>query len=171
MIYLLIVIFSSAVYGMEDKDTGGAPDDNGERKLGSPDATSSDGHHMETDLIDFEDENPDETVLDGDSDDNSEDGSRQISDQENPAGGRKDHSMDRVWADQHNIEKKTTEKGKNLAESNGNSVSAAELEKNDVKRKKLPPSAPAPGGETATGGTEGGGGLGLPSSVSHNPGG
>jgi hypothetical protein len=142
---------------MEDRDTGGAPDDNGRRKLGSPDATNSDGTHMETDLIDFEDENPDETVLDGDSDDNSEDGSRHTTDQENPASGSKDYSMDRFGTDHHNFEKKITEKGKNLAESNGSSVSAAELEKNDVKRKKLPPSAPAPGSETTIGGTEGGG--------------
>jgi hypothetical protein len=157
MTSLLNVVFFSAVNGMGDKDTGGAPDDNGEREPGSPGAASSDGHHMETDLIDFEDENPDETVLDGDSDDNSDDGARQTIDQENPAGGRNDHPTDKVWEDYHSSGEKNTERKKNFAESEENSVSAADLEKNDGKRKKLPPSAPAPGGKTATGCTEGGG--------------
>jgi hypothetical protein len=153
---LLNVVSFSAVNRMGDKDTGGAPDDNGERELGSPGAASSEGHHMETDLIDFEDENPDETVLDGDSDEDSEDGSRQTIDQENPAGGHKDHPTDKVWVDLLGSGKKNIDGKKNIAESKENSVSAADLEKNDGKRKKLPPSAPAPGGNTVTGCTEGG---------------
>jgi hypothetical protein len=170
MTSLLNVVFFSALNGMGDKDTGGTPDDIGERESGSPGAASSDGHHMETDLIDFEDENPDETVLDGDSDDNSDDGSGQTIDQENPAGGHKDHPTDKVWVDYHSSEKINTEREKNFAARK--IVSLLQIwKKNDGKRKKLPPSAPAPGGKTATGCTEGGGRFGLPCSVSHDPGG
>jgi hypothetical protein len=82
---------------MGDNEAGGAPDDNGEQESGSLEAASagSDGHHMETDLIDFEDEHPDETVLDGDSDEDSGDGSQRTIDQENPAGGHKEQPPDR----------------------------------------------------------------------------
>jgi hypothetical protein len=76
---------------------------------------------METDLIDFEDENPDETVLDGDSDEDSDDGSRQTIDQENPAGGHKDHPPDKGWVDFLGSKK--------TAASKENSVSTADLEK------------------------------------------
>jgi hypothetical protein len=155
---------------MGDKDTGGAPDDYGERESGSPGVASSEGHHMETDLINFEDENPDETVLDGDSDEYSDDGSRQTIDQENPAGGHKDHLPDKIWEDFLGSGKKNIAGKKNIGESKENSVSAADLEKIDEKRKKLPPSAPAPGGKTVTGCTEGGG-VEVPCSVPHDPGG
>ncbi len=142
----------------------GTPDECGVPGYGPSDNEASgsncDEETMETDLIDFEeerDENPDETVLDGDSDDETGPGDSNEKDQDKSA--EKDNG-------------KKFSGGKKqpfIAENQGkvgmcshDSVAHGSAGLQSEKCHKTPPSAPAPRDKTASGAFVGGGALDFP---------
>jgi hypothetical protein len=115
---------------------------------------------METDLIDFEeerDQHPDETVLDGDSEDEPGSGETNGIDQDKSAV-------------KDNVEKSVAYKKKPLTAKKqakegacgSDGVAHDFVGFQSEKKHKLPPSAPAPRIKTTYAGTSGGGGLDYP---------
>jgi hypothetical protein len=108
---------------------------------------------METDLIDFEeerDQHPDETILDGDSED--EPGSERTN-----ANYQDKSAVKAILEKNDNLKKKPLLDGKHTG--GGDGVAHVSVEVQDGKKHKLPPSAPAPRDKTTSTEKPGGGGL------------
>jgi hypothetical protein len=115
---------------------------------------------METDLIDFQeecDEQPDETVLDGDSDDEPGPGESNENDQDKSAG--KDNVEKSFYYKKKSL---TVEKLGEGRACGSDSVAHVSVGSHSEKNHKLPPSAPAPRVKTTCDDSSGGGGLDYP---------